>query len=272
MLEYLQQTKNELRVRNYSPKTIKAYIGCLKDFFKFKKEDLNKINEENIKLFLLAKQDKGYAAQTINLYLNAIKFFYREVLKINYRIDIKFAKRSKKLPIVLSRAEIDKIIEVTTNLKHKLLLALSYSSGLRVSEVISLKIGDLNLDELTIHIKEAKGKKDRLTLLSKKLVNDLRILVNGKNPKDLLFISERGTKLAERTAQKIFENSFQKANICRPATFHSLRHSFATHLLENVTDIRYIQELLGHRKLETTQVYAKVASNKLKEIKNPLDF
>lgn len=255
MLEYLQQTKNELRIRSYSPKTIKAYIGCLKGYFEFKKADFNNIDENNIKSFLLAKQDKGYASQTVNLYLNAIKFFYREVLKINYRIDIKFAKRSKKLPIVLSRAEINKIIKITINLKHKLSLALSYSAGLRVSEVISLKIGDINFDELTIHIKESKGKKDRLTLLSKKLVNDLRVLVSGKKPEDLLFVSERGGKLAERTAQKIFENLLKKASICRPATFYSLRHSFATHLLENGTDIRYIQELLGHRKLETTQIY-----------------
>lgn len=270
MLGYLQQTKNELRIRNYSPKTIKAYISCLKDYFRFKKTDFNNIDENNIKLFLLAKQDKAYAPQTVNLYLNAIKFFYREVLKIHYRIDIKFAKRSKKLPIVLSRAEIDKIIEKTRNLKHKLLLALSYSAGLRVSEVVSLKIGDLNLEELTIHIKEAKGKKDRLTLLSKKLVNDLQILVSGKKPEDLLFISERGGKLAERTAQKIFENSLKKAGICRPATFHSLRHSFATHLLENGTDIRYVQELLGHQNIRTTQIYTQVTNPQLKNIKSPL--
>ena len=270
MLEYLQQTKNELRIRSYSPKTIKAYIGCLKGYFEFKKADFNNIDENNIKSFLLAKQDKGYASQTVNLYLNAIKFFYREVLKINYRIDIKFAKRSKKLPIVLSRAEINKIIKITINLKHKLSLALSYSAGLRVSEVISLKIGDINFDELTIHIKESKGKKDRLTLLSKKLVNDLRVLVSGKKPEDLLFVSERGGKLAERTAQKIFENSFKKSGICRPATFHSLRHSFATHLLENGTDIRYVQKLLGHQNIRTTQIYTQVTNPQLKNIKSPL--
>lgn len=219
----MQQTVTELKVRNYSRKTIEAYLSCLKNYFEYKQSNFSEINEENIKLFLINKQEKGYSPQTVNLYLNAIKFFYRNVLKKYTKINIKFSKRSKKLPVVLSRDEIAKIIDCTANPKHKLLLSITYGAGLRLSETTNLKVSDLSLQELTIHIKEAKGKKDRITLLPEKLVNDLRTVINVKNPEDLLFVSERGGKLAERTAQKIFENALKKTGIFKPASFHSLR-------------------------------------------------
>ena len=231
---------------------------------------MEKIDEENIKQFLLNKQSRNYSPQTVNLYLNAIKFFYRDVLKLPQRINLKFAKRSKKLPIVLSREEIKNIIEVIRNPKHKLLISLAYGAGLRISEVISLKVKDVNLEELTIHLKNAKGKKDRITIFPEKIKNDLQCLIAGKNPNDYVFESERGGKLTERTAQKVFENALQTAGIKRDATFHSLRHSFATHLLENGVDVRYVQELLGHRNIRTTQVYTQVTNPKLKNIKSPL--
>lgn len=270
MQEFLQQTITELRVRNYSRKTIEAYSSCLEDYLKFKKANFTQIDEENIKSFLLSKQDRGYASQTVNLYLNAIKFFYRDVLKKYCKINIKFAKRSKRLPVVLSRDEVKRIIGNTANIKHRLLLAISYGAGLRVSEAINLRVRDICLDEMTIHLKEAKGKKDRITLLPEKVIDDLRLTIAGKDSADLVFISERGGKLAERTAQKIFENALNRANIAKEATFHSLRHSFATHLLENGTDIRYVQELLGHANIRTTQVYTHVINPNLRNIKSPL--
>ncbi len=270
MQQYLEQIKNELRLRNYSSKTIKSYLRCLEDYFNFKKVNLDRIDENNIKTFLLKKQDKNYAPQTINLYLNAIKFFYREVLKDYCKINIKFAKRTKRLPIVLSRQEIEAIINSIKNLKHKLIIALAYGSGLRVSEVINLKVKDISLEELTIHLKNAKGKKDRLTIFPESIKNDLQILIAEKSPDDIVFISERGGKLSERTLQKIFENRLKNAKIKKDATFHSLRHSFATHLLENGVDIRYVQELLGHQNIRTTQIYTQVTNPNIKKIKSPL--
>lgn len=200
----LKQTKQELKLRNFSLKTIRSYIGCLREYFDFKKLNLEKIDEERIKQFLLNKQNKNYSPQTVNLYLNAIKFFYCEVLKIPQKINFKFAKRIKKLPIILSREEIKNIIDAIKNPKHKLIISLAYGAGLRISEVISLKVKDINLGELTIHFKDAKGKKDRITVFSEKIKNDLRNLVTGKNLSDYFFESERGGKLTERTAQKIF--------------------------------------------------------------------
>ena len=270
MQEYLEQTRQELRLRNYSFKTIKSYLGCLREYFDFKKFNLGKIDEETIKQFLLNKQSKNYSSQTINLYLNAIKFFYREVLKIPQKIDLKFAKRSKKLPIVLSREEIKNIIDSIRNPKHKLITSLAYGAGLRISEVVNLKVKDVNLEELTIHLKNAKGKKDRITIFPEKIRSNLKSLITEKKSDDYLFESERGGKLTERTAQKVFENALRRAGIKKDASFHSLRHSFATHLLENGVDVRYVQELLGHRNIRTTQVYTQVTNPKLKNIKSPL--
>ncbi|MFH1456803.1 MAG: tyrosine-type recombinase/integrase [Patescibacteria group bacterium] len=271
--KYLDKTKTELKLRNYSLKTIKSYLGCLKEYFKFidLQKDINKLtSEEKIKKFLLIKQENGKSGQTINLYLNAIKFFYSEVLKSNEKIDLKFSKTSKKLPIVLSKLEINKIISLIKNTKHKLIISLAYGAGLRISEVVNLRVRDLLLNELIIHLKEAKGKKDRITVLPKKIEKNLRDFIINKQPNDFVFASERGGKLTERTVQKIFENGLKLSKIDKPATFHSLRHSFATHLLENGVDVRYVQELLGHANIRTTQIYTKVTNPSLKNIKSPL--
>jgi integrase/recombinase XerD len=267
---YLKKTEQELRLRNYSPKTITAYLGCLTGYLNFKKTDFEKIDDENIKQFLLNKQSKNYSPQTINLSLNAIKFFYREVIKNSQKINLKFAKRNKTLPIVLSRVEIKTLIEAIQNPKHKLIISLAYGAGLRLSEVVKLKVQDVNWEELTIHLKNAKGKKDRITIFPEKIKDELRNLIASRNPDRYLFESERGGRLTERTAQKIFERALREVGIKKPATFHSLRHSFATHLLETGTDVRYVQELLGHANIRTTQIYTQVTNPRLKNIKSPL--
>jgi len=150
------------------------------------------------------------------------------------------------------------------------MLSISYGAGLRVSEVIGLKVADIDFDNLLIHIKHSKGNKDRVTVLPEKLVDEMKRLAAFKVGDDLVFESERGGKLSTRTLQKVFENGCKKANIKKKATFHSLRHSFATHLLENGVDVRYVQELLGHQNIRTTQIYTHVTNIALKNIKSPL--
>lgn len=270
MQYYLKQTEKELKYRNYSLKTIKSYSRCIREYLEFIQPNYKYFNENKIKDFLIKKQDKKYSPQTINLYLNSIKFFYREVLKKSEKINLKFAKRNQKLPIVLSRNEITKLINLTKNLKHKLILTLSYGAGLRVNEVVNLKVCDINLEELTIHIKNAKGKKDRISILPEKLKKEIGNVITYKSSGDYLFESERGGRLSERSIQKVFENSLKNSDIKKQATFHSLRHSFATHLLENGVDIRYVQELLGHANIRTTQTYTQVTNPKLKNIRSPL--
>lgn len=270
MQKQLGQTERELKVRNYSPKTIKSYLYGLREYFSYKKKDFETLDSENIKDFLLACQEKGTSPQSRNLFLNAVKFYYREVVGIGQKIIIRSAKKILSLPVVLSREEIEKILLSTKNIKHRLLLSVSYGAGLRVSEVVELRVFDLNLSELTIHVKRGKGQKDRISVLPEKLNKSLASLVSGKDRHDFVFASERGGKLTTRTAQKVFENALRTSGIKKEATFHSLRHSFATHLLENGVDIRYVQELLGHQNIRTTQRYTQVTNPMLKKIKSPL--
>ena len=267
----LEKTDRLLSLRNYSPKTRKAYLLYIKDYITFSKKNNIKNKQKAIEEFLLAKHKKKQSPQTINLALNAVKFLYLEVLKDPQKIDLKFAKRAKKLPVVLSRAEIGRIIEATDNTKYKLMISLGYACGLRVSEVVNLKVADLDIDELIVHIKEVKGKKDRISVLAEKLQNDLRNVIAGKNMTDFIFTSNRGGKLTTTSLQKMFRKSLAKATVNKPATFHSLRHSFATHLLENGTDVRYVQELLGHSNIRTTQIYTQLTNPKLKNVRSPLN-
>ena len=266
----LEKTENLLKLRNYSPKTIKSYLFYIKQYLIFSQE--NNVHDKNtaIKKYLLNKQEKDNSSQTINLALSAIKFLYRDVFKIKDQINFKCAKRSNKIPIVLSRPEIELLISVITNSKHKLAIALSYAAGLRVSETINLKVKDLDLENLTIHLKGAKGKKDRITIFPEKLKIDIKNLTAGKVSNDVVFESNRGGKLTTTTLQKVFHSALKNTDIKKEATFHSLRHSFATHLLENGVDTRYVQELLGHSNIRTTQIYTKVTNPSLKNIKSPL--
>ena len=266
----LMAVRNELRLRKYSPSTIRNYLACLDGYFSLKHYDYKVPDVEHIKRFLLEKEGRGYSSQTINLYLNAIKFYFFQVAKWRGNIDIRFAKKSKKLPVILSRDEIKRLVSVINNVKHRLLIRLSYSGGLRVSEIVSLKVKDIDLENMQIHIKSAKGMKDRITVLSEKLVGEIKYLTEGLDLNDYLIPSERGGKLSTRTASKIFKSALMKAGIKKDATFHSLRHSFATHLLENGTDVRYVQSLLGHASIKTTQLYTQVTNLGLKGIKSPL--
>jgi len=266
----LQKTERELKIKNYSPKTIKSYLYGVHEYFSFKGDNFTALDQGNIRNFLLHCEQKHISPQSRNLFLNAIKFYYRNVVKSMQKIDIQSAKKPKSLPAVLSRSEVNRILESSKNAKHKLLLSLAYGAGLRVSEVIASKVQDLDFEELTIHIKKAKGQKDRISVMPERLVDNLKNLVAGKAKNDLVFASERGGKLTTRTAQKIFENALKDSKIKKDASFHSLRHSFATHLLENGVDVRYVQELLGHQNIRTTQRYTQVTNPKLKDIKSPL--
>lgn len=267
LIEMLQR---EMKIAGLSPRTIKSYTQCVRKIYKHFKKPLNEITETEFKCFLAKLADKNYSPYTLNLYHASFKYVVKKVYKKSLTYRLPYAKRYTRLPVVLSRKEIDRILSCIRNTKHRIMIALSYGSGLRVSEIVNLKVKDMDLSEMTIHLKQAKGKKDRLTILPTKLLKDIKNLTYGKKINDYVFESERGGKLTTRTAQKVFNNASKKANVKKPATFHSLRHSFATHLLENGVDVRYVQELLGHANIRTTQVYTKVTNPKLKNIKSPL--
>lgn len=260
----------EMKLRNYSPKTIDAYTRVIKDIFSFYKKPPRDLTEQEIKDFLYNKQKQNLSSQTIALCANALNFLYTQIYKRAGYNKIRQPKQSQRLPVILNREEIKKMIDLTTNFKHKLLLALTYAAGLRVSETVSLKVRDIDLAGLTLTVRQGKGKKDRLTVISAGLIPQLEQIMVGKTGNDFVFESERGGRLTETSAQKVFYQALRRARIDKPATFHSLRHSFATHLLENGVDVRYVQELLGHANIRTTQIYTHVTNPGIKNIKSPL--
>jgi len=204
--------------------------------------------------------------------INAIKFYYEKVLgrkKEYYRISR--PRKESKLPTVLTLGEIEKMIDVTRNQKHKCILMTIYSGGLRRSELINLKVADIDSQRMLIKVCGAKGKKDRYTLLSERLLPELRMYYIKYRPSHYLFEGQEGGPYSGTSIERICGNAVNKAGIRKHITPHSLRHSFATHLLEQGTNLRYIQELLGHSSTKTTQIYTRVASNALMKIRNPLD-
>lgn len=248
-----------MRVAGYSLRTIEAYTRAVSE-----------IGEQDLFTFLDRLVRQGKSSYTLNQYHAAYKLYKTKVLHEKWNNPFPYAKRHKKLPVVLSREEIARIIAATKNAKHRLMISLAYGAGLRVSEVVGLKVGHINIDELSLVVHDGKGGKDRLSILPEQLVNDLKNTVAGKSGDVYLFESERGGKLTTRTAQAVFATSLSRAGIRKSATFHSLRHSFATHLLENGVDVRYIQQLLGHASIATTQLYTKVTNPQLKNIRSPL--
>jgi len=268
--------ERELKIRNYSPCTVKAYTLSLKEYLKYlekNKTSIENFDEEDIKNFLLYKKGQNCAPKTINVYLCAIQFFYKEVLKIQNHIHFKLARRNRILPVILSHEEILTVISGFRNLKHKLAVALAYGAGLRVSEVANLKIQDLDFQNMTLAVRQAKGNKDRLTVLPENIASDLNNLIGerSKNPADYVFLSQRGGKLSIRTFQKIFQNMVRKVGIYKAVSFHSLRHSFASHLIENGVNLRFVQTVLGHQNIRTTQIYTHVSTEGLfRNVKSPL--
>lgn len=263
-----ERLEAELRLRGSSNETIKTYKFYNQKFLEFTKKSPDEINETDVRSFLSFMLSKGVSNSTIALVKSSLVFFYSEIL--GKKIEIKTPKIAKKIPIVLSKEEIKQMIESTENPKHKLLLSLLYSTGMRLSECVNLKIEDLELNEKLIWVRKGKGSKDRFVLISEKLSQEFNDYVKPMEKKDYLFKGRAGL-LSKRNVQKIVTNSAKKAGITKKVSPHTLRHSFATHLLESGVDIRKIQVLLGHSNLATTQIYTTVSKTELQKIKNPLD-
>lgn len=257
-------------IRNYSPQTIESYLSALTAYFRRKPGTEDRLDLEYLRSYILEMVKRGAASQTVHVHLNAIKFFYREICSVSAPIDIPCPRKEGRLPVVLSHDEIERMLAATPNEKHKLIIALAYGAGLRVSEVRDITIGDIDFDRACISVRRGKGAKDRITLLPERIVGTLRRLAAVASPTEPVFASMRGGRLTTETLQKIVQQALCKAGITKPATFHSLRHSFATHLLENGTDLRYVQELLGHANIRTTQRYTHVTAPAIRAIQSPL--
>lgn len=267
--------REEIRLRNYSHKTYKAYKSCLRNFIQyFTPRHPRDLTNDDIRSYLLYLIDHEHlAASTINQAFNAIRFLYVELYKMPFAIKgIPRPQKEHTLPNVLSQDEVLRIFSNVSNLKHKTLLMLIYSAGLRVGESVRLTISDIDGERKMIHLRGAKGKKDRYTLLSDSVLITLREYYKVYKPKVYLFEGQGEREhLSERSIQEVFRRAVKSAGIKKPITVHGLRHSFATHLLENGVDLRYIQELLGHRSSKTTEIYTHVSKKTLSKIINPLD-
>ena len=267
--EYVEK----LEVRRYAENTARTYVSLFALFINhFKGKELLEINERDIRDYLMLIVKRGYSASYQNQMLNAIKFYYEQVLNMpNRYYEIDRPLKERKLPKVLSEEEVARILSNIANLKHRAIIMTIYSAGLRISEVLNLRIEDILSDNQMIMVRGGKGSKDRTTVLSEKTLGVLRRYYVDYRPKQWLFEGQNGGSYSTTSIQNIFKKALKKSGITKKATVHTLRHSFATHLLEHGTDLRYIQALLGHSSSKTTEIYTHVCSTKLSEIKSPLD-
>ncbi len=272
MVAILENLETELKIRGYSPNTIKSYIRHNQSFLDFCKKSPISITESDLKKYIAhIMTSKKHKPASINLAISAIKFNFQNILKKNIFIEIKPPKIEKKIPTVLTKEEVKQLLNNTHNPKHRLLVELLYASGLRVSEAVKLRVTDLDQKEHMGYVREGKGKKDRNIILSKEFVKNLQeYLTKRKEESDYLFPSYKD-HLTTRMAQKIVNDAAKQAGIKKRVFCHALRSSFATHLLEAGTDIRVIQELLGHSDISTTQRYTQVSREQLKKVKSPMD-
>ncbi len=263
-----------LQTHRYSESTSKTYFYMFKDFLNYTSpKPLHYIGKEEILNYQLhLVHDREVSRSYQNQSINAIKFYLEKVLGHDRQtFELERPRKERKLPLVLSQEEIARLLGSVKNLKHKTILTTIYSAGLRRSEVINLQIRDVLSDQMQLVVRNGKGQKDRLTVLSRELLQLLRQYYVEYRPKQFLFEGPDGGPYSASSIRKILSRALKRANIQKPATVHTLRHSFATHLLENGTNLRYIQTLLGHGSPKTTEIYTHVCADRLTEVTSPLD-
>lgn len=269
--------KEQLQLVAYSPSTIRTYLNELAQLLHALGDiPADQLQPEHLKRYLVYCYEKlGLKENTLHSRINAMKFYYEQVLKREkFFWEIPRPKKQLILPKVLNETELERLFKALPNLKHKAMLFTVYSAGLRVSELANLKIKDIDSGRMQIFIENAKGKKDRYVNLSPILLDILRSYIKKYKPKPVKFLFESeqtGASYPRRTVQKIFEDAKEKAGISKKIGIHSLRHSFATHLLEKGTDIKYIKDILGHFDIRTTERYLHVSKRELINIASPLD-
>lgn len=265
--------KRYLTLKGYSPRTLKSYMGHFERFLQYSNGKIDKQIIDNYIIYLL--EEKRSSHSYANQAINSIKAY----LRINDNLrgiepnKIIRPRREQKLPKVMSKEEVRNIIEYIKNPKHKTMIMLAYSCGLRVSEVAELKVRNIDSSRMVVNIVQGKGRKDRIATLSDKMLSQLRLYYKEYHPKEWLFESpDRENHIHSKSIQNVFNDAVKGVGISKKLSFHSLRHSYATHMLESGVDLRYIQELLGHKSSKTTEIYTHVSTRSLSKIPNPLDL
>jgi len=275
MSKLFKTMKVDLELKGYSSKTVEAYLRYTRNFLDYYQKPIEQLHTDEIRnylhyLIVIKKCSHSY----VNVNYSALKFLYKNTLNQQWNIDkIPRMKKEKKLPVILSKTEVKNILNTTTNLKHKAILTTVYSAGLRISEVRSLTIKDIDSNNMQIRVRKAKGKKDRYTLLSQNNLSLLRKYWEKYQPEYWLFPGMPTTKaISARTIQQFFKKYLNKTKITKNATVHTLRHCFATHLLEAGVDIFHIQKLLGHASPKTTARYIHLTRKDIIDVKSPFDM
>ncbi|GAA0871594.1 site-specific integrase [Gangjinia marincola] len=261
-------------IKRYSPQTKASYSNAVKLLsHHYSDISLESISDKQIQQFILTLiREKEISASYQRQIVGGLNLFYKEMYQRHLNVtQLAVTRRESALPQVLDKAEITALLHKTHNIKHRAMLTLLYSSGLRVGELINVKINHIDSKRMVIYVKAAKGKKDRYTLLSIKALHLLREYVKQHKPKDFLFEGQKGGKYSANSVRQIFKASCKRANIRKNVNLHSLRHSFATHLLEQGTGIAHIQKLLGHANIKTTLIYTQITTANLSTIISPLD-
>ena len=259
--------------RRYSENTIRIYSECCGLFFRFSTKSMDELTSDDLVVF---NQDYiikyNYSESFQNQIVNALKLFYQFHLGSSMIIEnIERPFRKKKLPVVFSLKEVERILKGVINLKHKTMLMTIYSCGLRRGELLGMRVADIDSDRMVVHIKGGKGGKDRIVPLSKKMLKQLREYARAYRPNDLLFTGQSGGQYSPTSLQQVFKRAVKNASLKKPSTLHTLRHSYATHLLESGVNLRYIQEILGHNSSTTTEIYTHVSSDGISRVTNPMD-
>ena len=273
-LQAFTRFQGMIRLKGYSQNTFRIYCNELHLLLRLLgRVSLSSLTKNHIQSYLLwLIKTKKYSETHVHTTINALKFYFEQVEgRAREFYDLPRPKKPSKLPQILAEEEVVSLIQKTRNLTHRALLMASYAAGLRVSELVSLKISDIDSKRMMLHIRCGKGKKDRMVPLSKVLLQTLREYFSIFRPKEYLFEGEKGGHYSTRSAQKVLHEAKRKAGIKKIGSIHSLRHSYATHLLEGGTDVRYIQSFLGHNSLNTTMRYTQVSKIKVETIGSPLD-
>jgi site-specific recombinase XerD len=274
MGETRRKLEEELKLRGYSERTVAAYVLWARSFVAFHHKAAEEMGGAEVRKFLLHLSDeRKLSSSTVNQAGCALRFLYRQVLGRRCEVaKIPLQKRRRKLPVVLTEHEVAKLLAATGNVKHQAIVMAMYSAGLRLKEVLGLQVKDIESSAMQIRVRQAKGGKERYVMLSLRLLETLRHYFRQYRPKQWLFFgATKDEPMHPRTVQRAMDKASKAAGLARRATCHALRHSFATHLLERGTNLRYIQELLGHRSVQTTTIYTHVTRRGLSKIVSPLD-
>jgi len=275
MGEMRDRMEEELKLRGYSPRTLKTYVSAVRNFVKYSRRPAEQMGAGEARAYVLHLIEERQASRSLAIQaVCALRFFYTKVLRVPFELDdLPFVKRPKTLPCTLMEKEVAALLRAEPNLKHRVVLMTLYSGGLRLQEALQLRLADIDKAGMRIRIRAGKGGRDRYVMLSPTLLSALQDYFKQYRPEKWLFYGQsKSDPLQPRTIQKVIKAAALAAKIRKNVTPHVLRHSFATHLLERGTNLRYIQELLGHSSIKTTMIYTHVSRRSLSEVVSPLDW